>query len=181
MLFCGRSEKRRRSALWGKNKGALLLGMSLSPVRDAFGEGLGVFKDEDVGLLPSKELCCPWLPFPRHSQAAPRTFSSGICTEPLRPHVLLHHLNTRPWPEPPAPGLARNHMAGALGSPSCLPLLFQVQGIMEWSEGQEGINGVGTLGAACWQRENWENCFLAFLLSEAAEERACCSLPGQEQ
>lgn len=71
-------------------------------------------------------------------------------------------------------------MAAALCSPSHLPLLPQVHprnGITGWSEREEGINEVGTPGAACWQRENWENCFLAVLLGEAAEERACCSLP----
>lgn len=52
--------------------------------------------------------------------------------------MLPHHLSTKPWPGPPAQGLPRNHMAGALCPP--LPPASALPGSAEvgsWSGARE--------------------------------------------
>lgn len=98
--------------------------------------------------------------------------------------MLPHHLSTRPWPKPPAHGLAgitcQAPCVPRRGSPSHLLPVSQVQvnWVIKWSKQEEGINETGTPGAASSQRTcigkiaSWP-----FLLNEATNNMPVAFYP----
>lgn len=146
-----------------------------------------VFLRMELSLVSIKRALLTLAAFPRHSPSSKDVLQGWICSEPLRPCVLRHHLKQKASATAPGTRLGRESHGGCpvLPLPPPCPVLsspgFSWTGLWSGASERKALMKWGPREQPPHRGPALGNCFLASLLSEAAEGlRACCCLPGEE-